>query len=91
MATAIMATADYTGYPDRPQASRARLPPAVCRARDPKGLWAMVDRGQIHDLPGADAVYEAPAAPEVTVRSDLQPVGVAADEVVVALERQGFI
>lgn len=43
---------------------------AVCRRRDPKGLWARADRGAIHNLPGADAAYEAPAEPDVTVCND---------------------
>jgi adenylylsulfate kinase len=59
------------------QAARARIPrfaevyvhcpPAVCRARDAKGLWARADRDEIDNLPGANAPYEEPLDPEVRV------------------------
>ncbi|MBW7881440.1 MAG: adenylyl-sulfate kinase [Caldilineaceae bacterium] len=65
-------------------------PPEVCRARDPKGLWAMADRGEIHGLPGADAIYEAPLAPEVTVRSAIQGIDASAREILHALGKLGW-
>lgn len=39
----------------------------ICRARDPKGLYARHARGEIHGLTGIDAPYEPPAAPELTL------------------------
>lgn len=70
----IAATASRRVYRE---AARARLthfgevfvdcPIAVCRERDPKGLWAMADRGEIGTLPGTDAPYEPPLEPEVVV------------------------
>lgn len=39
--------------------------PALCRARDPKGLWARAAAGTLGGLTGHDAPYEAPAAPEL--------------------------
>jgi len=47
-----------------------RCPIAVCRADDPKGLYAQADARLIHGLPGADTPYEAPEAPEVVIDSD---------------------
>ena len=44
------------------------VPPEVCAARDPKGLWARARAGAAPDLPGAGVAYEAPAAPEVVAR-----------------------
>jgi adenylylsulfate kinase len=70
------------------QAARERIPrfaevyvhcpPAVCRARDPKGLWARADRGEIDNLPGADAPYEEPLDPEVRVDTVSLPAEAAA-------------
>ncbi|HET8539077.1 MAG TPA: adenylyl-sulfate kinase [Anaeromyxobacter sp.] len=41
------------------------VPPEVCAARDPKGLWAKARAGDAPDLPGAAVPYERPLAPEV--------------------------
>ncbi len=38
-------------------------PLEVCRARDPKGLYARADAGQIKNFTGIDSPYEAPEAP----------------------------
>jgi adenylylsulfate kinase len=51
--------------------------PTVCRRRDPKGLWAKADQGQIQNLPGADAVYEVPTAPDVVIQNDTLTVEAA--------------
>ncbi|MDX1687585.1 MAG: adenylyl-sulfate kinase [Candidatus Promineifilaceae bacterium] len=82
------------------EAARARLarfaevyvdcPPAVCRERDPKGLWAKADQGLIRTLPGAGAPYEPPAAPEVQVDSSELSVEQAATQVLKRLRDQEF-
>jgi bifunctional enzyme CysN/CysC len=36
-----------------------------CRRRDPKGLYAKADAGQIRNFTGIDAPYEAPTDPEI--------------------------
>ena len=38
------------------------------RARDPKGLYARAERGEIPNLTGVGAPYEAPDAPELDAR-----------------------
>jgi bifunctional enzyme CysN/CysC len=40
-------------------------PIAVCRERDPKGLYAKADRGQLRNMTGVDQPYEAPEHPEI--------------------------
>jgi adenylylsulfate kinase len=40
-------------------------PAAECARRDPKGLYAAVRAGLARDVPGADAPYEPPGAPDV--------------------------
>jgi adenylylsulfate kinase len=62
-----------------------RCPVAVCRARDLKGLYAQADAGTIHDLPGADAPYEPPEAPEVVVDTDEVAVAEAVDRILAGI------
>jgi adenylyl-sulfate kinase len=62
-----------------------RCPIAVCRARDPKGLYAQANAGTIHDLPGADAPYEPPEAPEVVVDTDQLAVAEAVDRILAGI------
>ena len=50
-----------------------------CARRDPKGLYARAQRGEIKGLTGVDAPYEAPESPELEIAGE-----VAIDE---ALER----
>lgn len=40
-------------------------PLAICRARDPKGLYARAGRGELTDLTGLDSPYEAPVDPDL--------------------------
>ncbi|MEO7360912.1 MAG: adenylyl-sulfate kinase [Gemmatimonadaceae bacterium] len=42
-------------------------PLAVCEARDPKGLYARVRRGEIKQFTGVDDPYEAPPAPQLRI------------------------
>jgi adenylylsulfate kinase len=44
------------------------VPPDVCAARDPKGLWARARAGEAPELPGGAIAYERPLAPEVVAR-----------------------
>lgn len=45
-------------------------PLEVCEQRDPKGLYRKARAGEIRDFTGISAPYEAPADPELTVRTD---------------------
>ena len=40
---------------------------AVCRERDPKGLYVKADRGEIKQFTGIDSPYEHPVNPEITL------------------------
>ncbi len=65
-------------------------PPEVCRQRDPKGLWARADRGEINSLPGAGAAYEEPEAPEARVNTAAASVERAAEDILGQLDKRGF-
>jgi adenylylsulfate kinase len=66
-------------------------PPEVCRARDPKGLWERADRGEITNLPGAGALYEAPDAPEARVDTARYSAQEAAHRILKRLDALGFL
>jgi adenylylsulfate kinase len=48
-------------------------PGHVCAGRDPKGLYAAVRTGALAGLPGVDAAYEEPAAPDVVATGGHDP------------------
>lgn len=44
-------------------------PIAVCKRRDPKGLYAKVSRGEIFNFTGIDSPYESPQKPDMWVKT----------------------
>jgi adenylylsulfate kinase len=66
-------------------------PPALCCARDPKGLWARAAAGDISDLPGYDAPYEEPEHPEVRLDTEGMDVAAAVDAVWAWLRDEGLL
>lgn len=69
----VAATSNLRRYRERARALAPRfvevfvdVPPDECRRRDTKGLHARAQQGTARDVPGADAPYEPPVAPEVT-------------------------
>ena len=62
-----------------------------CRRRDPKGLYAKADTGQLRNFTGVDAPYEEPLDPEI----HLQTLGTKpedlAEQVVRELRRRGIV
>ncbi|WP_028313402.1 bifunctional sulfate adenylyltransferase/adenylylsulfate kinase [Desulfatibacillum aliphaticivorans] len=66
-------------------------PLTVCEKRDPKGLYSKARSGLIKDFTGIDDPYEEPERPEVTLdTTDMTPEE-AAQEVLLYLERSGYI
>ena len=92
------ATANLRAYRD---AARGRIgrfaevfvdtPLEVCAARDPKGLYRGAREGRSETLPGAQAAYEPPLAPELVVRGDRGTPAAAAEAVVAWLEARGWL
>lgn len=64
-------------------------PLEVCERRDPKGLYAKARAGQIAEFTGVSAPYEAPEAPEITVRTAESDVDACARQIVSWLESAG--
>jgi sulfate adenylyltransferase len=66
-------------------------PLAVCESRDRKGLYAKARAGVIPQFTGVSDPYESPNDAEVAIdTTDLTPEG-AAQEIVLHLQRQGFV
>jgi bifunctional enzyme CysN/CysC len=63
-------------------------PLEVCEQRDPKGLYARARSGEIRDLTGVDAPYEAPEAPALTWNG-AEPVAAGVGLVLAALAGAG--
>lgn len=49
-------------------------PLAVCEQRDPKALYRRARAGEIRDLTGIGSPYEAPAAPDLELRTDFETI-----------------
>jgi bifunctional enzyme CysN/CysC len=64
--------------------------PTLCRARDPKGLWAEAAAGRRTGLTGHDAPYEAPLAPDLHLAATT-PLGDNGKAVLAALAARGLI
>jgi bifunctional enzyme CysN/CysC len=63
----------------------------TCRRRDPKGLYARADRGEIADFTGISSPYETPVRPEVTLHTDREAPADAAGRLLSLLRRDGIL
>jgi adenylylsulfate kinase len=57
----------------------------VCRERDPKGLYARAERGEIKQFTGIDSPYEVPEKPEVHIHADEVSVAGAVNQLLAYL------
>jgi bifunctional enzyme CysN/CysC len=60
-------------------------PLSVCEQRDPKGLYARARAGELKDLTGVGAPYEAPSRPDLVLHSGERSVEDAVEQVMHAL------
>lgn len=94
----IAATGQKRAYRDAARATIGNFcevfvdcPPEICRFRDPKGLWEKAERGEIKNLPGMDAAYEAPLHAEAVIHNDQLAVEDAIALTEAALTERGCI
>lgn len=66
-------------------------PLAVCEQRDPKGLYKKARAGYIKNFTGIDSSYEAPANPEIHVKTANSTVEECAEFVVKNLIDMGYL
>jgi bifunctional enzyme CysN/CysC len=66
-------------------------PVEECRRRDPKGLYARADAGELRNFTGVDAPYEQPLDPELRLPTLEASPEMLAERVVDELRRRGII
>jgi adenylylsulfate kinase len=66
-------------------------PVSVCMARDPKGIYRQAQAGGTATLPGVQAAYEPPEAPDLIVHGDRESPEAAAQRVVALLSERGYL
>ncbi|MGH2828480.1 MAG: adenylyl-sulfate kinase [Actinomycetota bacterium] len=69
----------------------ANAPLEVCEDRDVKGLYAKARAGEIKGFTGIDDPYEAPAGPEVELRTDQLSVEESVQKVIEKLIEAGYL
>jgi adenylylsulfate kinase len=85
LAVIVAATASRRSYRERARRNADRylevwvdVPLEECRRRDSKGLYAAFAAGKARDVPGEDAIYEPPPAPDVVARGGNDDAALAA-------------
>lgn len=68
-----------------------KCPIEVCRQRDVKGLYKLVDEGKIKNFTGVDDPYEEPEQPELVVETDKESVDVSVQRILTRLEELGYL
>lgn len=66
-------------------------PVEECQKRDPKGLYARAERGEINDIPGLHYPFQEPLEPELVLETVGRSVEECADLVMARLEELGHI
>jgi adenylylsulfate kinase len=62
-----------------------KCPIEVCRQRDVKGLYKLVDEGKIKNFTGVDDPYEEPEHPELIVETDKETLDESVERIITKL------
>ena len=68
-----------------------KCPLEVCRARDVKGLYKLVDEGKIKNFTGIDDPYEEPEHPDLVVETDKETVEESVNHIFAKLQELGYL
>src|SRR5213080_1448552 len=68
-----------------------KCPLEVCRQRDVKGLYKLVDEGKIKNFTGVDDPYEEPENPELVIETDKESVGESVSRIFAKLVELGYL
>jgi adenylyl-sulfate kinase len=68
-----------------------KCPLEVCRQRDVKGLYKLVDEGKIKNFTGVDDPYEEPENPEVVVETEIESTEESIQKIFAKLEELGYL
>jgi adenylylsulfate kinase len=66
-------------------------PLEVCRQRDVKGLYKLVDEGKMKNFTGVDDPYEAPENPDLVVETDKETIDESVERILAKLEELGYL
>ena len=68
-----------------------KCPIEVCRQRDVKGLYKLVDEGKIKNFTGVDDPYEEPVHPELIIETDKETVEESVTRIFARLTELGYL
>ena len=68
-----------------------KCPIEVCRQRDVKGLYKLVDEGKIKGFTGVDDPYEEPEYPELVIETDKETIEESISRIFAKLEELGYL
>ncbi len=68
-----------------------KCPLEVCRQRDVKGLYKLVDEGKIENFTGIDDPYEEPEHPELVVETDKETIAECIDRILAKLTELDYL
>jgi len=68
-----------------------KCPIEVCRERDVKGLYKLVDEGKIKNFTGVDDPYEEPEHPELVIETDKETIEESVARIFAKLEELGYL
>ncbi len=68
-----------------------KCPIEVCRQRDVKGLYKLVDEGKLKGFTGVDDPYEEPLHPELIVETNRETVAESVNRIFAKLEELGYL
>ncbi len=67
------------------------VPLLECEKRDPKGLYKKARAGEISNMTGIDAPYEAPESPELVLHTEQMDLDACVQRILTLLQDQGII
>ena len=92
------ATANRREYRDRARKQIGQFlevyvecPIEVCTARDPKGIYRRAREGTAANVPGLQAPYEPPRAPDILIHGDTDSSAAAAARIIEMLAEKGYV
>lgn len=68
-----------------------KCPIEICRWRDVKGLYKLVDAGKIKGFTGVDDPYEEPVDPELIIETDKETLAESIQRILTKLEEAGYL
>lgn len=68
-----------------------KCPLEVCRERDVKGLYKLVDEGKIQHFTGVDDPYEEPEQPDLVIETNRQSIAESVQTILAKLVELGYL